>query len=178
MPLSVPSAFLILYGVVSVYFSGAMVRLMLVLAPAACILAGIGLSEGLHVFARSLKHGVVNMKDAIAKEGEEDEDEVRVIGFAFWICITPLNCFFVAFWVCLTPFLDGTNGNCTHGVVNMKVANAKDRKRTTDEVRIVGLIFRSALLIERTIMYRAIAKEGDEDEDKVRDVGSALLGLL
>jgi dolichyl-diphosphooligosaccharide--protein glycosyltransferase len=79
IPLSVPSSFLILYGVVSVYFSGAMVRLMLVLAPAACILAGIGLSEGLHVFTRSLKHGIVNMKDEIAKAGEEDEDEVSAV---------------------------------------------------------------------------------------------------
>ncbi|XP_060518289.1 dolichyl-diphosphooligosaccharide--protein glycosyltransferase subunit STT3A isoform X2 [Cylas formicarius] len=41
--------FLILYGASSVYFAGVMVRLMLVLAPAACILAGVALS---HLLAR------------------------------------------------------------------------------------------------------------------------------
>merc|ERR1719447_321145 len=36
--------FIIIYGVTSIYFAGVMVRLMLVLAPVACILAGIGIS--------------------------------------------------------------------------------------------------------------------------------------
>ncbi|KAL4563301.1 hypothetical protein LXL04_027341 [Taraxacum kok-saghyz] len=44
-PLSDASSFVILYLVMSVYFSGVMVRLMLVLAPAACIMSGIALSE-------------------------------------------------------------------------------------------------------------------------------------
>lgn len=37
--------FLVLYGVAAAYFSGVMVRLMLVLAPAVCCLAGVAISE-------------------------------------------------------------------------------------------------------------------------------------
>ncbi|KAF2303976.1 hypothetical protein GH714_025814 [Hevea brasiliensis] len=55
LPLSDASSFVVLYIVTSVYFSGVMVRLMLVLAPAACIMSGIALSEAFHVFTRSIK---------------------------------------------------------------------------------------------------------------------------
>ncbi|KAL3036425.1 hypothetical protein AAZX31_01G009100 [Glycine max] len=54
-PLSDASSFVVLYIVTSVYFSGVMVRLMLVLAPAACILSGIALSQAFDVFTRSIK---------------------------------------------------------------------------------------------------------------------------
>lgn len=54
-PLSDASSFAVLYIVLSVYFSGVMVRLMLVLAPAACIMSGIALSEAFNVFTRSIK---------------------------------------------------------------------------------------------------------------------------
>ena len=43
--------FLILYGTITWYFAGVMVRLMLTLAPAACMLAAVGLSEVLNTFA-------------------------------------------------------------------------------------------------------------------------------
>lgn len=55
LPLSDSSSFLALYLVTSVYFSGVMVRLMLVLAPAACILSGIALSDAFALFTRSIK---------------------------------------------------------------------------------------------------------------------------
>ncbi|KAJ8751024.1 hypothetical protein K2173_016205 [Erythroxylum novogranatense] len=55
LPLSDASSFIVLYIVTSVYFSGVMVRLMLVLAPAACILSGIALSEAFNVFTQSIK---------------------------------------------------------------------------------------------------------------------------
>ncbi len=44
-----------LYGVLAVYFSCEMIRLMIVLAPAACILAGIGLSKVLLRFSRPIR---------------------------------------------------------------------------------------------------------------------------
>jgi hypothetical protein len=47
--------FLILYGVTAVYFSGVMVRLMLVLAPAVCCLAGVAVSDILNTLSCSLK---------------------------------------------------------------------------------------------------------------------------
>ncbi|XP_078438680.1 staurosporin and temperature sensitive 3-like A [Wolffia australiana] len=55
LPLTDSSSFVILYLVTSVYFSGVMVRLMLVLAPAACIISGIALSDCFNVLTQSLK---------------------------------------------------------------------------------------------------------------------------
>jgi dolichyl-diphosphooligosaccharide--protein glycosyltransferase len=53
-PATDASIFLFLYGVTAVYFSGVMVRLMLVLAPAACCLAGLAASELLAYVGESL----------------------------------------------------------------------------------------------------------------------------
>jgi dolichyl-diphosphooligosaccharide--protein glycosyltransferase len=55
LPLSDSSTFMVLYMVTSVYFSGVMVRLMLVLAPAACIMAGIALSAAFDTLTGSIK---------------------------------------------------------------------------------------------------------------------------
>ncbi|KAJ7973807.1 Dolichyl-diphosphooligosaccharide--protein glycosyltransferase subunit STT3A [Quillaja saponaria] len=60
-PLSDASSFVVLYIVTSVYFSGVMVRLMLVLAPAACIMSGIALSQAFDVFTRSIKFQLPNL---------------------------------------------------------------------------------------------------------------------
>lgn len=62
-PLSDASSFAILYIVTSVYFSGVMVRLMLVLAPAACIMSGIALSGAFDVFTRSIKFQLPGMSE-------------------------------------------------------------------------------------------------------------------
>lgn len=56
-PLSDASLFLVLYGATAVYFSGVMVRLMLVLAPAACCLAAIAASELLKRFSAGIVAG-------------------------------------------------------------------------------------------------------------------------
>ncbi|XP_024390658.1 dolichyl-diphosphooligosaccharide--protein glycosyltransferase subunit STT3A [Physcomitrium patens] len=55
-PLTDSSTFIILYMITSVYFSGVMVRLMLVLAPAACIVGGIALSAAFETLTRSIKY--------------------------------------------------------------------------------------------------------------------------
>lgn len=52
------SLFLILYGITAVYFSGVMVRLMLVLAPAVCCLSGVAISDILSTLTASLKTGL------------------------------------------------------------------------------------------------------------------------
>jgi dolichyl-diphosphooligosaccharide--protein glycosyltransferase len=49
------NVFIILYGVTSVYFAGVMVRLMLTLTPVACILAAIGFSHVLDIYAKPAK---------------------------------------------------------------------------------------------------------------------------
>ncbi|XP_037569359.1 LOW QUALITY PROTEIN: dolichyl-diphosphooligosaccharide--protein glycosyltransferase subunit STT3A-like [Dermacentor silvarum] len=46
--------FIILYGITSIYFAGVMVRLMLVLAPVMCILAGIGVSAMLTTYSKQV----------------------------------------------------------------------------------------------------------------------------
>ncbi|KAL8102459.1 dolichyl-diphosphooligosaccharide--protein glycosyltransferase subunit STT3A-like [Apium graveolens] len=80
LPLSDASSFVILYIVTSVYFSGVMVRLMLVLAPAACIMSGIALSEAFGVFTRSIKFqlpGVSQSQQIDAKDnGSEPSGDV------------------------------------------------------------------------------------------------------
>ncbi|KAL8189023.1 hypothetical protein R6Q57_029284 [Mikania cordata] len=64
-PLSDASSFVILYLVMSVYFSGVMVRLMLVLAPAACIMSGIALSEAFDVLTISIKFYISNLSESL-----------------------------------------------------------------------------------------------------------------
>jgi dolichyl-diphosphooligosaccharide---protein glycosyltransferase len=58
-PLTDASLFLILYGCTAVYFSGVMVRLMLVLAPAACCLSAIAASE---VFSKLSSNIIANLR--------------------------------------------------------------------------------------------------------------------
>nr|VDD33191.1 unnamed protein product [Brassica oleracea] len=69
-PLSDASSFVVLYIVMSVYFSGVMVRLMLVLAPAACIMSGIALSQAFDVFTASIKYQLG--RSANSKDDAED----------------------------------------------------------------------------------------------------------
>jgi dolichyl-diphosphooligosaccharide--protein glycosyltransferase len=47
--------FIAIYGVLATYFSCVMIRLMLVLAPACCILAGIGISELFRVAGKGIR---------------------------------------------------------------------------------------------------------------------------
>jgi dolichyl-diphosphooligosaccharide--protein glycosyltransferase len=56
------SLFLVLYGITAVYFSGVMVRLMLVLAPAVCCLSGVAISDILSTLTASLKAGYLNFQ--------------------------------------------------------------------------------------------------------------------
>ncbi|KAJ8446522.1 hypothetical protein Cgig2_027484 [Carnegiea gigantea] len=70
-PLSDASSFVVLYIVTSVYFSGVMVRLMLVLAPAACIMSGIALSEAFDVFARSIKFQLPGLSETSWSEAAD-----------------------------------------------------------------------------------------------------------
>ncbi|KAL4303532.1 hypothetical protein GQ457_10G000660 [Hibiscus cannabinus] len=80
LPLSDASSFVVLYIATSAYFSGVMVRLMLVLAPAACITSGIALSEAFDVFTRSIKFqlpGVLSNAEVDAGETSSAIVEAR-----------------------------------------------------------------------------------------------------
>lgn len=60
--------FLILYGTLAWYFAGVMVRLMLTLAPVACILAAVGLSGVLNTFLAHLKFSVLKKAESAGSE--------------------------------------------------------------------------------------------------------------
>jgi dolichyl-diphosphooligosaccharide---protein glycosyltransferase len=62
--------FLGLYGVLSTYFSCVMIRLMLVIAPAACVLAAIGISEIMRKMSKSIR---ASFTQPTVKEVEGDE---------------------------------------------------------------------------------------------------------
>lgn len=82
-PLTDASMFLLLYGVTAVYFSGVMVRLMLVLAPAACCLAGLGLSEVTSYLSASLvaaQRTGARAADAEKKAEAPSETDVAAAG--------------------------------------------------------------------------------------------------
>ncbi|XP_038052568.1 dolichyl-diphosphooligosaccharide--protein glycosyltransferase subunit STT3A [Patiria miniata] len=63
--------FIILYGITSLYFSGVMVRLMLVLAPVMCILSGIGVSSVLTTYVRNLD---INKPEKKSKKAESSSN--------------------------------------------------------------------------------------------------------
>jgi dolichyl-diphosphooligosaccharide--protein glycosyltransferase len=69
--------FLVLYGVTSVYFSGVMVRLMLVLAPAACCLSGVAASSMLGGFASALRQRFGDLAGLLAPEDDDAEDDEK-----------------------------------------------------------------------------------------------------
>jgi len=68
--------FLGLYGVLSTYFSCVMIRLMLVVAPAACVLAAIGISEILRKMAKSIRLHLISKSDE--EESVENQDGKKV----------------------------------------------------------------------------------------------------
>ncbi|KAE8710417.1 Dolichyl-diphosphooligosaccharide--protein glycosyltransferase subunit STT3A [Hibiscus syriacus] len=75
LPLTDASSFVILYIATSVYLSGVMVRLMLLLAPAACITSGISLSEAFDVLTGSIKFQLPGVSsDAEVDAGETSSD--------------------------------------------------------------------------------------------------------
>lgn len=69
--------FLGLYGVLSTYFSCVMIRLMLVVAPAACVLAAIGISEIIRKSAKSIREAMGESAAAPSVSGEEAAVEVN-----------------------------------------------------------------------------------------------------
>jgi dolichyl-diphosphooligosaccharide--protein glycosyltransferase len=64
--------FLGLYGVLSTYFSCVMIRLMLVVAPAACVLAAIGLSEILRKMSKVIRANIADRQNAPAAVAADD----------------------------------------------------------------------------------------------------------
>ncbi|XP_065652566.1 dolichyl-diphosphooligosaccharide--protein glycosyltransferase subunit STT3A isoform X2 [Hydra vulgaris] len=66
--------FIIIYGVTSIYFSGVMVRLMLVLAPVACILSGIGISSVLITYMKNLEISSTQLSSKVSHRKAKQQD--------------------------------------------------------------------------------------------------------
>lgn len=73
--------FIGMYGVLATYFSCVMIRLMLVLSPAACIIAAIAISEILRKASKSVRiyltQGFENSEVAIAAEDDKKKYKVQ-----------------------------------------------------------------------------------------------------
>lgn len=103
--------FIILYGLTSIYFSGVMVRLMLVLAPIMCILGGITISNTLSNFVKNIdtleekKTQLTNSNNLNksrlesypknSKKGKDDNYPHK--SEVFFVLITNIDTFFRAF---------------------------------------------------------------------------------
>ncbi|CAI9100422.1 OLC1v1037423C4 [Oldenlandia corymbosa var. corymbosa] len=79
LPLSDASSFVVLYIVTSVYFSGVMVRLMLVLAPAACIMSGIALSGAFDALTGSIKFQLLDTSETPSSDAGDATSEGVVV---------------------------------------------------------------------------------------------------
>eukprot|EP00742_Colponemidia_sp_Colp-10_P002221 GILJ01002375.1.p1 GENE.GILJ01002375.1~~GILJ01002375.1.p1 ORF type:complete len:708 (+),score=115.24 GILJ01002375.1:49-2172(+) len=94
------SIFLILYGVTSIYFAGVMVRLMLVLAPIACVLSAISISATIQNYMQYLlpargKKRLSSGEDRLSSV-DSQVSIVVVLGSAVLLCFYVIHCTWVA----------------------------------------------------------------------------------
>jgi len=88
------SIFVVTYGITSVYFAGVMVRLMLVLAPIACILSAIGISSTLETYMRYIKPHPKS-KNEISYNGQKEISYVIIAGVAVILIFYTWHCTWV-----------------------------------------------------------------------------------
>lgn len=69
--------FIIMYGITSIYFAGVMVRLMLVLAPVACVLSGIGISSVLSTYMKNIDLSSKPVSEKKAKRGADSSYPIK-----------------------------------------------------------------------------------------------------
>ncbi|KAM3960151.1 catalytic subunit 3A of the oligosaccharyltransferase complex [Aphomia sociella] len=84
--------FIILYGVLSIYFAGVMVRLMLVLAPVMCIVSGIAASSLLSLHVKDIEPKVEKHEK---KKKHENNLVFRSEVGALFVCV--LGCLLVSY---------------------------------------------------------------------------------
>eukprot|EP00741_Cyanophora_paradoxa_P009382 tig00000144_g9088.t1 len=86
--------FIVLYGITSVYFAGVMVRLMLVLAPAACVLSGVAVSSTLKTYMRHIRAKKADPKKA-AKADPNAISIQKEVAYVMVVGLTLLLCFYI-----------------------------------------------------------------------------------
>jgi len=92
--------FAILYGVTSVYFAGVMVRLMLVLAPIACVLAAIAISTTLKTYMKLLKAPSSSIRKSSSSSGGSSAGQkeiayVMIFGIGLLLIFYVFHCTWV-----------------------------------------------------------------------------------
>jgi len=87
--------FIICYGITSVYFAGVMVRLMLVLAPVACVLSAIGISSTLETFMRFIKPKAQNKKTDAQFPVQKEIAYAVITAVAFLLVFYTFHCTWV-----------------------------------------------------------------------------------
>jgi len=96
--------FLVLYGISAIYFAGAMVRLMLVLAPVACMLGAVAVSNILQTHMPYIKASDPKKNNSSPSKGSRAQDELpgrRELAVVMVLGTTFLLFFFVyhSIWV-------------------------------------------------------------------------------
>lgn len=87
--------FLIVYGVTSVYFSGVMVRLILVLAPIACILGAIGISTTLKTYMKYLNRSDITRRHEKEFSGQTQVAVIVVLVITGLLVLFSMHCTWV-----------------------------------------------------------------------------------
>jgi len=87
--------FVICYGISSVYFAGVMVRLMLVLAPVACVMAAIGISSVLDTYMAYIKPTRKRSKNDVSFPIQKEISYVMVVGIAVLFIFYTFHCTWV-----------------------------------------------------------------------------------
>ena len=80
--------FIALYGILAIYFSCVMIRLMLVLAPVACILAAVGASEVLLRLAKTVRDYIRRMDDEEIDFPDISVFLTVILGFICFVFLT------------------------------------------------------------------------------------------
>jgi dolichyl-diphosphooligosaccharide--protein glycosyltransferase len=93
--LSDGNIFAILYGITSIYFAGVMVRLMLVLAPIACVLSAIAVSETLKTYMKYLKPRPSDRAGPPQIKGQSEIGYIMIGGVSLLLVLYVFHCTWV-----------------------------------------------------------------------------------
>jgi dolichyl-diphosphooligosaccharide--protein glycosyltransferase len=87
--------FIICYGITAVYFAGVMVRLMLVLAPVACVISAIAVSSHLETYMKYIKPRPGKLKGEISFPIQKEISYVMVVGVTALLIFYTFHCTWV-----------------------------------------------------------------------------------
>jgi len=87
--------FIVTYGITSVYFAGVMVRLMLVLAPVACVLSAIAVSSTLESWMKYIKPKRTKDKNDVSYPFQQEVSSLVIFGVTVMLIFFVFHCTWV-----------------------------------------------------------------------------------